>query len=66
MTVALTDNGSPMNIIHKAIVIIINAITRNLLSIDPHIGAKVRVVVVNPRINYRNNNRLAAACRLVS
>ena len=49
-----------MNIINKTIAIIIDAITGSLPSVHPNIGRKIWVLEINPGIQHRNINILAA------
>ena len=45
-----------LDIVNKAIVVIVNAIPRNLPRIDPDVRGKVGVLCVNPRVNDRHHN----------
>ena len=50
-----------VDIIHVAIIVIVNSVARNLTRIDPDIRRQVLVVIVHPGV-YHCDNNVAAAC----
>ena len=47
-------------VIDIAVVVIVNAVAGDFLGVHPHIGGKVRMIVINATVNDGNNDLLAA------
>mmetsp|Transcript_126598 Transcript_126598/g.300727 ORF Transcript_126598/g.300727 Transcript_126598/m.300727 type:complete len:226 (-) Transcript_126598:887-1564(-) len=52
----------PVNVVHDPIAIIIDAIVRDFVWIDPHLILEVRMRVVDPGVNHCNHNPLWGRC----
>ena len=49
-----------VNVVSKAVVVIVDTVAWYLGCIGPHVGGKVGMVVINPRIDYGNDQARVA------
>ena len=53
-----------IDIIHKPIVVIVNAVIRDLSRIDPHIPRQIFMGVINTCVDNSNHNVTVTPCRV--
>ncbi len=52
----------PIDVIHVAVAVVINPVSRNLPGIDPHVVFQVLVIIFHSLVNHSHNNvRIAGA-----
>ena len=47
---------STVDVVHKTVVVVVDAVVGNLARVNPHVPCKVLVVVIDTRVNHSNND----------